>query len=74
MTAESHCVPEVVSIIMEAQVHLSNRSEDGVVGPQCHVQPVISRVRPAAALNVQGMHYGHVPHLDTAAAQVATDT
>ena len=64
-SAEPHCIPEVLIAIMEVHLYLANRSEDGVVGPQRHVQPVASSICPAAAHNVQRMGHGHVLHLDT---------
>lgn len=63
MGGVTHCTPDVLVAIMEAHIELANRADEGIVAAQVHVELVVARELPAAAVAVHHVHHGNVAQL-----------
>lgn len=56
----THCTPDVLVAVMEAHVEFANRADESIIPAQVHVELVIARELPAAAIAVHHVHHGNV--------------
>ena len=63
---QAHRAPDVLVAIMELHAELADRADLRMVAAQVHVELVVAREVPAAALAVHDMHHGDVPQLHAA--------
>ena len=59
----THSAPDVFIAIMEAHKEFANRANESVVAAQVHVELVVAREVPPAAIAVHHMHHGDVAQL-----------
>ena len=60
-----HRVPNILVPIVELDVELPVRFDDGVVSPEAHVEDIIAVKLPTRSLAVQHIHPGNVGGLRT---------
>ena len=63
---QAHRAPDILVAIVEFHAELADRADLCMVAAQVHVELVIAREVPAAALAVHDMHHGDVPQLHAA--------
>ena len=60
---QAHRAPDILVAIMELHAELADRADLRMVATQVHVEFVVARELPAAALAVHDMHHRDVPQL-----------